>query len=130
MSRFMVSLIGDESFLEQATPEQMEEIVAEMDEFNDELKKAGVYLQGEGLGPSVAARTLRYGEDGRPVVTDGPFAESKEQVAGFWIMECDDLDQAVEWVQRSPIRDGAVEIREIVDTAEENIKRYQEQAQA
>jgi hypothetical protein len=126
MSRFMVSLIGDESFLEQATPEQMEEIVAEMDEFNDELKKAGVYLQGEGLGPSVAARTLRYGEDGRPVVTDGPFAESKEQVAGFWIMECDDLDQAVEWVQRSPIRDGAVEIREIVDTAEENIKRYQE----
>jgi hypothetical protein len=130
MSRFLVSLIGDESFIEQATPEKLEEIVAEMDEFNDELVKAGVYLQGDGLGPSAEAKTLRYGEDGKPVVTDGPFTESKEQLGGFWILECKDIDEVVEWIRRSPIREGAAEIREIVETAEENIARYKEQAKA
>jgi hypothetical protein len=130
MSRFMVSLISDESFMEQASPEQIDEVVAEMDKFNDELVKAGVYLQGEGLGPSATARTLRYGQDGKAVVTDGPFAESKEQLAGFWIFECDDIDEAVEWAQRSPVRDGAIEVREVPGTAEENIERYKEQAKA
>jgi hypothetical protein len=130
MSRFLVSLVGDESFIEQATPEKLEEIVAEMDEFNDELVKAGVYLQGDGLGPSAEAKTLRYGEDGKPVVTDGPFTESKEQLGGFWILECKDIDEVVEWIRRSPIREGAAEIREIVETAEENIARYKEQAQS
>ncbi len=130
MRKFLVSLIGDESCIEQATPEQMEEIVAEMDEYNDELKKAGVFCRAEGLGPSASARTLRYGEDGKVVVTDGPFAESKEQIAGFWILECKDIDEAVEWAQRSPVREGAIEIRAIADTAEENIERYKEQAKA
>jgi hypothetical protein len=130
MSRFMVSLIGDESFMEQASPEQIDEVVAEMDEFNDELVKAGVYLQGDGLGPSAEAKTLRYGEDGKPVVTDGPFTESKEQLGGFWILECKDVDEVVDWIRRSPIREGAAEIREIVETAEENIARYKEQAKA
>jgi hypothetical protein len=130
MSRFMVSLIGDESFMEQASPEQIDEVVAEMDEFNDELVKAGVYLQGDGLGPSAEAKTLRYGEDGKPVVTDGPFTESKEQLGGFWILECKDIDEVVDWIRRSPIREGAAEIREIVETAEENIERYREQAKA
>ena len=130
MSRFMVSLIGDESFMEQASPEQIDEVVAEMDEFNDELVKAGVYLQGDGLGPSAEAKTLRYGEDGKPVVTDGPFTESKEQLGGFWILECKDVDEVVDWIRRSPIREGAAEIREIVETAEENIERYREQAKA
>jgi hypothetical protein len=130
MSRFLVSLIGDESFMEQASPEQIDEVVAEMDEFNDELVKAGVYLQGDGLGPSAEAKTLRYGEDGKPVVTDGPFTESKEQLGGFWILECKDIDEVVDWIRRSPIREGAAEIREIVETAEENIARYKEQAKA
>jgi hypothetical protein len=130
MSRFMVSLIGDESFMEEASPEQIDEVVAQMDEFNDELVKAGVYLQGDGLGPSAEAKTLRYGEDGKPVVTDGPFTESKEQLGGFWILECKDIDEVVDWIRRSPIREGAAEIREIVETAEENIARYKEQAKA
>ena len=75
-------------------------------------------------------RTLRYGKDGKAVVTDGPFAESKEQIAGYWILECKDLDEAVEWAQRSPVREGAIEVRAIVETAEENIELYKEQAQA
>ena len=53
------------------------------------------------------ARTLRWGEAGKPVATDGPFAESKEQLGGFWILECADLDEAVEWAGKAPIRNGA-----------------------
>jgi hypothetical protein len=128
--RFKVSLFFDESTLERVTPEQLEKDAAEMDQFNDELKKAGVYLQGDGLAPIAMARTLRYGKDGKAVVTDGPFAESKEQIAGYWILECNDLDEAVEWAQRSPVREGAIEVRAIPETAEENIELYKEQAQA
>lgn len=126
--RFIVSLIGDESFIEESTPEQMEEIVAEMNKYNDELEKAGVFVQGDGLAPSGMARTLRYGEDGKAVVTDGPFAESKEQIAGFWIFECRDLDEAFEWAQKAPVKSGAIEVRPIVDTAEENVELFKEQA--
>jgi hypothetical protein len=138
--RFMVSLIGDESFIEEATPERVEEIimegtpdfpsVAEMGRFNDELEEAGVAVQGNGLGPSASAKTLRYGKDGKPVVTDGPFTESKEQIGGYWIFECEDIDEAVEWVRRSPIREGAVEIRQIAGSAEENVELYKQQSRA
>lgn len=126
--RFIVSLIGDESFIEESTPEQMEEIVAEMNKYNDELEKAGVFVQGDGLAPSGMARTLRYGEDGKAVVTDGPFAESKEQIAGFWIFECKDLDEAFEWAQKVPAKSGAIEVRPIIDTVEENVELFKEQA--
>lgn len=126
--RFVVSLIGDESFIEESTPEQMEEIVAEMNKYNDELEKAGVWVQGDGLGPSGMARTLRYGEDGKAVVTDGPFTESKEQIAGFWIFECKDLDEAFEWAQKVPAKSGAIEVRPIIDTVEENVELFKEQA--
>ncbi len=95
--RFMASLIFDEAQMDEVTQEQMEEIATEMNEYNDELREAGVMLAGEGLGPSRMARTLRWGEAGKPVATDGPFAESKEQLGGFWILECGDLDEAVEW---------------------------------
>ena len=70
--RFMVSLIFDEAQMDEVTPEQMEEIATEMNRYNDELREAGVMLAGEGLGPSSMARTLRWGEAGKPVATDGP----------------------------------------------------------
>jgi hypothetical protein len=126
--RFMLSLIGDEAFVAEATPEQMDEIVAEMEEFNDELKKAAVFAQADGLGPTADAKTLRYGEDGKAVVTDGPFAESKEQIAGYWILDCKDLDEAVEWARKSPVKDGAIEVRAIVDSAEENVELHKQAA--
>ena len=124
--RFMVSLIGDETFVEKATPEQMDEIVAQMNEYNDELKKAGVFDQADGLGPTATAKTLRYGKDGKAVVTDGPFTESKEQIAGYWILDCKDLDEAVEWARKAPITDGAIEIRAIPATADENVELYKQ----
>ena len=128
MSRFMVSLVGDESLMEDVDPKLMEQIVADMGKYNKELEKAGVFVQGDGLGPSGLSKTLRYGEDGKAVVTDGPFTESKEQIAGFWIFECKDLDEAVEWAQKAPIKGGAIEVRPIVETAEENVELYKQQA--
>jgi hypothetical protein len=126
--RFMVSLVFDEAEMDEITQEQMEEIATEMNQYNDELRKAGVYVAGEGLAPSSMARTLRWGEAGKPVATDGPFAESKEQLGGFWILECEDLDQAVEWVAKAPIRNGAVEVRQLVESGEEARELHQQQA--
>jgi hypothetical protein len=128
MPRFMISLIGDEAVVAEATPELMEKIVADMNEYNAELEKAGVVVTGDGLGPSANARTLRYGEDGRAVVTDGPFAESKEQIAGYWIFQCKDVDEAVEWARKAPVDGGAIEVREIIETAEENFEAYKQAA--
>ena len=128
MSRFMVSLFGDESEVADTTPERMQEIADQMNEYNAELEKAGVMVSGDGLGPPSAARTLRYGEDGEVVVTDGPYAETKEQLAGFWIFECKDHDEAVEWAKKAPIRGGQTEVRAIFETAEENYEAYKEAA--
>jgi hypothetical protein len=128
--RFMVSLIFDESQMDEVTPEQMEQIATEMNQFNDELRKAGVYVAGEGLAPSGMARTLRWGEAGKPVATDGPFAESKEQLGGFWILECGGLDEAIEWAGKAPIRNGALEVRPIVESGEEARKLHEQQARS
>ena len=127
--RFLISMIGDETFVEQATPEQMEEIVAAMDEYNTQLQDAGVFVTADGLGPSGSARTLRYGLDGDVVVTDGPFTESKEQLAGFWIFECKDIEEAVEWARKAPIKGATVEVRPIGEGPEENVEAYKEQAE-
>jgi hypothetical protein len=129
MSQFLVALIGDESVMEDVDPKQMEEIVAEMEAYNEQLEKAGVMGEGGGgLAPTSFARTLRYGEDGKAVVTDGPFAESKEHVAGFWIFECNDLDEAVKWAEKAPVKGGAIEVREIIESVDENVELFKEQA--
>jgi hypothetical protein len=126
MPRYMVSIIGDEAMVADATPELMEKVVAEMDAYNDELKQAGVLVDADGLGPSANAKTLRYGEDGKAVVTDGPFTESKEQIAGYWIFETKDIDEAVQWAEKAPMAGGVAEVRPIVETAEENFEAYKE----
>jgi hypothetical protein len=114
--RFMVSLITDESRSGQMTPEEMERMGGQMQQFMSEAQEAGVLIDmGARLGPSGSARTLRYGENGKTVVTDGPFAESKEQVAGYMVLECDDADEAVGWVEKLPVGGAAraIEIRPI-----------------
>ena len=125
MPRYMVSIIGNEDVVSEATPEFMEKVVSDMNAYNDELRDAGVFVDADGLGPSVNSRTLRWGEDGKAVVTDGPFTESKEQVAGFWIFEAKDLDEAAKWAGKAPMGGGgAIEVRQIVETAEENFDEY------
>lgn len=84
--------------------------LAAMGRFNEELVRAGVMLAGDGLGPSSQGKRVRF-EAKKPVVIDGPFTETKELVAGFWIWEVASLEEAVEWLKRSPFEDGEVEIR-------------------
>jgi hypothetical protein len=114
--KFMVTLITDGTYMQQADPEEAKEMGARMMEAMGELRDAGVLVDpGAALAPSADARTLRYGTDGQVVVTDGPFAESKEQMAGYMLLECDDLDEAVAWTRKLPFRGGSVEVRPIAE---------------
>jgi len=111
--RFMVSLITDGTMMEGATPEDMKESGEKMMAFMGEIQEAGVLADpGAALGPAAGARTLRR-KSGKLVITDGPFAESKEQTAGYMILECNDLDEAVGWAEKLPVRGGAIEVRPI-----------------
>ncbi len=90
------------------------ELFREMGRFNEELVKAGVMLAGEGLQPSSKGKRVRFAGKQRTVV-DGPFAETKELVAGFWLWQVKSMDEAVEWIRRSPFQDGEIEIRPVSD---------------
>ena len=90
------------------------EELAEMGEFNEELLKAGVMLAGEGLARSAEGKRVQF-EGKKATVIDGPFAEAKELVAGFWIWEVASMEEATEWLKRAPFQDGVVEIRRIFD---------------
>jgi len=88
-----------------------------MGEYNEELVKAGVMLAGEGLHPSSKGKRVRFSGTDRSVV-DGPFAETKELIAGFWILQVKDMDEAVEWVKRCPNPmegDSEIEIRRVFE---------------
>ena len=114
--KFMVSLITDETRSGEITPQQMEQMGGQMQRFMGELQDAGALVDmGARLGPSATAHTLRYGEDGKAVVTDGPFAESKEQIAGYMILECNEADEAVGWAEKLPVGGAAtaIEVRPI-----------------
>jgi hypothetical protein len=90
------------------------EELAEMGAFNEELAKAGVILAAEGLHASAKGKRVRF-EDSGPSVIDGPFAETKELVAGFWVWQVSSMDEAVEWLKRAPFRDTDVEIRPVFE---------------
>jgi hypothetical protein len=111
--RFMVSLITDGTAMESLTAEERQEYGARMGAFMQEIQGAGVLAdRGAALGPSSSARTLRR-KSGKAVVTDGPFAETKEQIAGYMVLECEDIDDAVGWIERMPVAGGAIEVRPV-----------------
>ena len=89
------------------------ELLAAMGKFNEELVKAGIMQAGEGLHPSRRGKRVRFA-GGRRTVIDGPFAETKELVAGFWLWQVKSIDEAVEWIKRSPFREGTVEVRQVL----------------
>lgn len=92
-----------------------EKILADMGNFNEELVKAGVMLAGEGLHPSSKGKRVKFSGSER-IVTDGPFAETRELVAGFWLWKVKSIDEAVEWLKRAPFDGGAeVEIRPVFE---------------
>jgi hypothetical protein len=94
-----------------------EEVLAAMGKFNEEMVKAGVMLDGNGLQPSSKGARVRFSGDKRTVI-DGPFAETKELIAGYWILQCKSLEEAVEWIRRCPNphkEDGEIEIRQMFE---------------
>jgi hypothetical protein len=90
-----------------------EQELAEMGAFNEELVKAGVMLAGEGLHPSSKGARVRFDNDGGTTVVDGPFAETKELIAGFWILEVSSREEVIEWVRKAPFRNEEIEIRQV-----------------
>lgn len=96
------------------------ELLAAMGKFNEELVKAGVMLAGEGLHASSKGKRVRF-SGGKRTVMDGPFAESKELIAGFWLWQVRSMEEAVEWVKRCPNpheEDGEIEIRQVFEAAD------------
>ena len=92
------------------------EILTAMGAFNEDLVKAGVMLAGEGLRPSSQGKRVRFSGE-QPTVIDGPFAETKELIAGFWIWQVRSMDEAVEWLKRGPFGGGVeIEIRPVFET--------------
>jgi hypothetical protein len=111
--RFMVLVKASKDSEAGVMPTQ--ELLAEMGKFNEELAKAGVMLAGEGLQPSSKGARVKFSGNKR-TVTDGPFAETKELVAGFWLWQVRSKDEAIEWLKRAPFRDGeVVEIRQVFE---------------
>ncbi|HVE32267.1 MAG TPA: YciI family protein [Gemmatimonadaceae bacterium] len=96
-----------------------EQELTEMGEFNDELVKAGVMLAGEGLQASSKGARVRFDKSGKKTITDGPFAETKELVAGFWLWQVKSKEEAIEWLKRAPFRNGEeVEIRQVFEATD------------
>ncbi len=110
--RFMILVKANKDSEAGAMPS--EEELTEMGKYNEELVDAGVMRAGEGLHPS--SRGVRVDFSGEtPTVTDGPFAETKELVAGYWLFQVDSRQEAVDWVKRAPFREGEVEIRQVFE---------------
>ena len=90
-------------------------LLAAMGNYNEQLAKAGVLLAGEGLQPSSKGTRLTFGDE-RPHIVDGPFAETKELIAGFWILQVKSKEEAIEWLSRAPFENGEqIEVRQIYE---------------
>jgi hypothetical protein len=111
--RVMVLVPADENSEKGEMPD--ETLLTEMGNFNEELVKAGVMLAGEGLHPSSKAARVRFDGDNRTVI-DGPFTESKELIAGYWLWQVRDMDEAIEWIKRAPFGGGTeIELRPVFE---------------
>ena len=114
--RFMVIVKADKNSEAGIMPS--EQLLAEMGKFNEELAEAGVLLAAEGLHPSSKGARVKF-SGGRRIVTDGPFAEAKELIAGFWLWEVKSKEEAIEWVKRCPNpmpdTEAEIEIRQVFE---------------
>jgi len=110
--RFMVLVKADKNSEAGVLPDQ--KLLAAMGKFNEELVKAGVMLAGEGLQPSSKGARVKFSK-GNKTVIDGPFAETKELVAGFWLWQLRSKEEAIQWLKRAPFEDTEVEIRQVFE---------------
>lgn len=110
--RFMVIVKSNKDSEAGVLPSK--EVLTEMGKFNEELVEAGVMLAMDGLQASSKGARVKF-SDGKQTVIDGPFAETKELVAGYWMWQCKSLDEAIDWLKRAPFQDTEVEIRQVFE---------------
>ena len=110
--RVMVIVKADKNSEAGVMPE--EKLLTDMGNYNEELNKAGIMLAGEGLHPTSKGKRVRFA-GGKKTVIDGPFAETKELIAGFWVWQVKSMDEAVEWLKRAPFQETEVEIRPVFE---------------
>jgi hypothetical protein len=114
--RFMVLVKANRDSEARVLPD--EKILAAMGKYNEELVKAGVMLAGDGLQPSSKGARVRFDGNKRTVI-DGPFSETKELVAGYWMWQCRSKEEAIEWLKRAPFEEGEeVEIRQVYELSD------------
>ena len=117
--RFMILVKADANSEAGVLPD--EKLLSEMGKYNEELVKAGIMLAGEGLQPSSKGARVRFSGKNRTVI-DGPFSETKELVAGFWLWQCKSKEEAIEWVKRCPDpmpgEESVIEIRQVFEAAD------------
>jgi hypothetical protein len=113
--KFIALIYTDESRYAQATPQEFADLLQAHGEFSQAASEAGVYQGvGDGLQPTATATTVRV-RDGERLLTDGPYAETKEQLGGYYMLECKDLDEALAWAARIPGAErGAIEVRPVI----------------
>jgi hypothetical protein len=113
--RFMILVKANADSEAGVLPTEQE--LTEMGRYNEELVRAGVLLAGEGLHPSSNGARVRF-SGGERTVVDGPFAETKELLAGFWLIQVRSREEALEWVRRIPFQEGEVEVRQVFEAAD------------
>jgi hypothetical protein len=115
--KFIALIYNDESQYVDATPADTAATFQAHGEFGQAAGEAGVFAGGDGLQPTATATTVRV-RDGERMLTDGPYAETKEQLGGYYALECKDLDEALAWAAKIPeAKSGAVEVRPVIDYA-------------
>ncbi len=111
--KYMLTLFTEERSWEDTDPAEAGAAMAAWDAYTRELRETGALVAGEGLAPSATATTIRLSDE--HLVTDGPYAETKEQLGGFYLIDVADLDAALEWAHKIPMPGGAVEVRPVMD---------------
>lgn len=115
--RFMMLVKADENSEAGVMPGK--DVFDAMDKYNQALMQAGVMLAGEGLHPSSRGARIRFSGNGKPTVIDGPFAETRELIAGFWIIQVKTREEAIEWASRAPFAPGEeLELRQIFEASD------------
>jgi hypothetical protein len=116
MPRFMLIVRPELETAADWTPDPA--VVKAMTEFNEELSNAGVLLALDGLHPQESGALVRFTPGKKPVVTDGPYAEAKEVIGGFWLIQARSRDEAVEWAARAPQPTGTIEVRQVFEMSD------------
>ena len=116
--KYLLSFIVEERTMEDASPEEMQEAMERWRAFDEEATQKGALIACEPLEASSAATTVQVKHDGERIVVDGPYAESKEQLGGFCLLECEDHDDALEWAAKVPLGPGAIEVRPVMDLSQ------------